>query len=73
MCGCFTNKMDVGGNRRPLSADDERAAMRASVEPAPALTLTDRRVLCVLIAPADLSPEQRPLYNNMREGIEKNF
>ncbi len=26
-----------------------------------------------LIAPADLSPEQRPLYDNMKAGIEKNF
>jgi hypothetical protein len=26
-----------------------------------------------LIAPADLSPEQRPLYEDMRRGIEKNF
>ena len=26
-----------------------------------------------LIAPADLSPEQRPLYENMKAGIEKNF
>jgi 4-carboxymuconolactone decarboxylase len=28
---------------------------------------------CTLIAPADLSPEQRPLYEDMRAGIEKNF
>src|ERR1700750_2257243 len=26
-----------------------------------------------LIAPADLSPEQRPVYEDMRTGIEKNF
>ena len=26
-----------------------------------------------LIAPADLSPEQRPIYDNMRAGIEQNF
>jgi alkylhydroperoxidase family enzyme len=26
-----------------------------------------------LIAPADLSPEQRPVYDDMRAGIEKNF
>ena len=26
-----------------------------------------------LIAPADLSPEQRPVYDNMRAGIEQNF
>jgi 4-carboxymuconolactone decarboxylase len=26
-----------------------------------------------LIAPADLTPEQRPIYDNMRDGIEKNF
>jgi hypothetical protein len=26
-----------------------------------------------LIAPADLSPEQRPVYDSMRVGIEKNF
>jgi alkylhydroperoxidase family enzyme len=26
-----------------------------------------------LIAPADLSPEQRPVYDHMRTGIEKNF
>jgi 4-carboxymuconolactone decarboxylase len=26
-----------------------------------------------LIAPADLSPEQRPLYDSMRDGIEKYF
>jgi hypothetical protein len=26
-----------------------------------------------LIAPADLSPEQRPVYEDMRAGIEKNF
>jgi hypothetical protein len=26
-----------------------------------------------LIAPADLSPEQRPVYKDMRAGIEKNF
>ena len=26
-----------------------------------------------LIAPADLTPEQRPLYENMKAGIEKNF
>ena len=26
-----------------------------------------------LIAPADLTPEQRPLYDDMRTGIEKNF
>jgi 4-carboxymuconolactone decarboxylase len=26
-----------------------------------------------LIAPSELSAEQRPLYENMREGIEKNF
>jgi alkylhydroperoxidase family enzyme len=26
-----------------------------------------------LIEPADLSPEQRPLYDDMRAGIEKNF
>jgi 4-carboxymuconolactone decarboxylase len=26
-----------------------------------------------LIAPADLTPEQRPVYDNMRAGIEKNF
>ena len=26
-----------------------------------------------LIAPADLTPEQRPVYDDMRAGIEKNF
>jgi hypothetical protein len=26
-----------------------------------------------LIAPADVSPEQRPVYDDMRTGIEKNF
>ncbi len=26
-----------------------------------------------LIAPADLTPEQRPVYDNMRAGIERNF
>ena len=26
-----------------------------------------------LIAPADLSPEQRPIYEDMRAGIEKSF
>ena len=26
-----------------------------------------------LIDPADLSPEQRPVYDDMRAGIEKNF
>ena len=26
-----------------------------------------------LIAPADLTPEQRPVYNDMKAGIEKNF
>ena len=26
-----------------------------------------------LIEPADLSPEQRPIYEDMRAGIEKNF
>ena len=26
-----------------------------------------------LIAPADLSPEQRPIYDDMKAGIEKNF
>jgi 4-carboxymuconolactone decarboxylase len=26
-----------------------------------------------LIDPADLSPEQRPIYDDMRAGIEKNF
>ena len=26
-----------------------------------------------LIAPADLTPEQRPVYDNMRAGIEQNF
>jgi len=26
-----------------------------------------------LIAPADLTPEQRPIYDDMRAGIEKNF
>jgi hypothetical protein len=26
-----------------------------------------------LISPADLSPKQRPLYADMRAGIEKNF
>jgi 4-carboxymuconolactone decarboxylase len=26
-----------------------------------------------LIAPANLSPEQRPVYEDMRAGIEKNF
>ena len=32
-------------------------------------------ILCELplIAPADLSPEQRPVYEDMRAGIEKNF
>jgi hypothetical protein len=32
-------------------------------------------VSCVLplIAPAELSPEQRPVYDDMRAGIEKNF
>jgi hypothetical protein len=26
-----------------------------------------------LVEPADLSPEQRPIYEDMRAGIEKNF
>jgi 4-carboxymuconolactone decarboxylase len=26
-----------------------------------------------LIAPSELSPEQRPLYDDMRAGIEQNF
>ena len=26
-----------------------------------------------LIAPAELSPEQRPVYDDMKAGIEKNF
>ncbi len=26
-----------------------------------------------LIAPADLTPEQRPVFEDMRAGIEKNF
>src|ERR1700691_655584 len=51
----------------------------AALHSLPIVTLANRHspwrslMRLPLIAPADLSPEQRPLYDNMKAGIEKNF
>ena len=55
-------------NCRSVKFDDEIGFQDVEIE-------HSEEILCELppIALADLSPEQRPVYEDMRAGIEKNF
>src|ERR1700720_805779 len=52
------------------SWDRSLSSHQRPLEPIP---LRRNHMRLPLIAPADLTPEQRPVYDEMRAGIEKNF